>query len=230
MRKEDLIATLSDFGYPLVMPRKKKKSETELMKVLEELAVSDDPRLIEGFPVLLAKWFQKGLEFDAEKFLSRYKKRSRKRQNLEQLLLLSFYLLDQEKLQKPESFDKFAQSLRDQWPKWRNLLLDKNVELDKGLLLSTERFLNALRRYITELEEPGSARNDEKTKQQRLFERHLHLSTFFSPKQKELVLKKLEGRPFTKTEREYYSRVVKKKLDALADRELRKIATSLTKK
>ena len=56
------------------------------------------------------------------------------------------------------------------------------------------------------------------------------LSTLFPPKQKELVLKKLNGEPLTKTEQEYYSRIVKKKLEALANSEIRKIASSLTKK
>jgi len=227
MRKEDLIVALSDFGYPLVIPRKKKNTQSEFMKVLGELAVSNDPRLIEGFPVLLAKWFQKGLEFDAQRFLSRHKWKSRKRQNREKLLLLCSYLLEEQNLEMPESFNRVAESLR---AKWGNLFLDKVINLDKGLSLSTERFHNALLRYTTDLESSRSVRSDKKTRQQRLFERHLHLSTLFSPKQKELILKKLEGKPFTKTEREYYSRVVKKKIDALADNEVRKIATSLTKK
>ena len=38
------------------------------------------------------------------------------------------------------------------------------------------------------------------------------LDLLFSEKQKELVFKKLRGQHLTKTEREYYSRVVKKKL------------------
>jgi len=56
------------------------------------------------------------------------------------------------------------------------------------------------------------------------------LSTLFPPTQKELVLKKLNGEPLTKTEQEHYSRIVKKKLEALANSEIRKIASSLTKK
>ena len=59
---------------------------------------------------------------------------------------------------------------------------------------------------------------------------HLHMNTLFSPKQKELVLKRVGGERFTKTEKEYYSRVVRKKLEAMADIELRKIALKLTSK
>jgi len=57
-----------------------------------------------------------------------------------------------------------------------------------------------------------------------------NLGILFSPKQKELVLKRLRGEPFTKTEREYYSRVVKKKLKALASSEIREVAEALAGK
>jgi len=226
MRKEDLIVALGDFGYQLVTPKKKKNTKDEFMKILDELAVSKDPRLVEGFPVLLAKWFEKSLEFDTKGFLSRHSAKSQKRKNLEKLLLVSSYLMDQEKLKKPKDFDKVAESLR---AKWENLLSGNVVNLEE-LSLSVERLHNTLRRYMSELESSRSIRSDKKTGQSRLFRRHLHLSTLFSPKQKELFLKKLEGKPLTKTEREYYSRVVKKKLDALTNSEVRKIATSLTKK
>ena len=92
-----------------------------------------------------------------------------------------------------------------------------------------ERLRNSLRRYATDLSRSESAREKERKKQQRSFELNLHLSILFSAKQKEIILKKLHGKPLTKTEQEYYSRTVKRKLEAVADSELRKIALSLTK-
>jgi hypothetical protein len=53
------------------------------------------------------------------------------------------------------------------------------------------------------------------------------LSTLFSSKQKELVLKKFNGEPLNKTEKEYFSRTVKKKLKALNNSEVRKVAKAL---
>ena len=50
------------------------------------------------------------------------------------------------------------------------------------------------------------------------------LSQLFSPKQKELFRKKLNGLPLTKTEKEYYSRAVKKKVVALANADLHRMA------
>ena len=53
------------------------------------------------------------------------------------------------------------------------------------------------------------------------------LSQLLSPKQKELFKKKLDGLPLTKTEKEYYSRTVKKKVVALANAELHRQAQKL---
>ncbi len=50
------------------------------------------------------------------------------------------------------------------------------------------------------------------------------LSQVFSPKQKELFFKKLKREKLSKTEREYFSRVVKKKALALANAELHRLA------
>ena len=55
----------------------------------------------------------------------------------------------------------------------------------------------------------------------------VYLDRLFSPKQKELVLKKRDGQAFTKTEREYYSRIVRKKLSAIASEKLVELARDL---
>ncbi len=53
------------------------------------------------------------------------------------------------------------------------------------------------------------------------------LSQVFSPKQKELFLKRLHGENLSKTEKEYYSRSVRKKVTALANENLHQLAKSL---
>ena len=58
----------------------------------------------------------------------------------------------------------------------------------------------------------------------------VYLDRLFSPKQKELVLKKRDSKAFTKTEREYYSRIVRKKLDAIASEKLVELARKLVYK
>jgi len=197
------------------------------VEVLDSLVGSSDARLIEGFPVILANCAQRGLKLNMQALLSRYSSRSQKRQKLEKLLLVSSELLRQEKVEEPEGLGTMAEPLK---VKYGDLLSNETVRLARGVSLSTERLRNTLRRYTAGLQNFESARNKEKLRQQQSFQLHMHLSTLFSPKQKELVLKRLKGEPFTKTENEYYSRVVKKKLEALANSELKRIATKLTKK
>jgi hypothetical protein len=54
-----------------------------------------------------------------------------------------------------------------------------------------------------------------------------YMDQIFSSKQKELFLKKLNKGALTKTEKEYFSRVVKKKVSALADPELHSLSKKL---
>jgi hypothetical protein len=136
-------------------------------------------------------------------------------------------LLTQQGLEKPKGLEKVSTSLK---AKHGDLLAADLLTLDRKVSLSTERLRNALRRYSAILETSRSRRKRVKDKQRRSFQLSYHLSTLFSPKQKELVLKKFNGEPLNKTEQEYFSRTVKKKLEALANPEVRKVAAALTKK
>ena len=75
------------------------------------------------------------------------------------------------------------------------------------------------------LHQAGSGKELEE--QKNALELELLLSVLFTPRQKELLKKSLAGKPMTKTEREYYSRVVKKRLKAVADARLHQMARSL---
>ena len=101
-------------------------------------------------------------------------------------------------------------------------------EFSNGLRVSTRDMQAALKEYAVAQNQTRSVpQNDLQTQ---FPEIQIYLDRLFSPKQKELVFKKLRQEPFTKTEREYYSRVVRKKLVAIAHREINEIATTLTQK
>jgi hypothetical protein len=106
---------------------------------------------------------------------------------------------------------------------WRNSLAH-----DNAIVLRNKRF-DANRLQV--LFDNYFEKNSERTRQ--LKEKHEELSLeyalaqLFSAKQKELFKKKLEGLPLTKTEREYYSRTVKKKVAALANPDLHRLAQKL---
>ena len=227
MKREELITALGELGYRLLTPEKGKLSSKKVLDVLDELSGSEDSRLVEAFPVVLANCAHRGIKLDIHNLLSRYERESQRRENLEKLILASSDLLASEGLDKPEGLDDAIDPLR---LKYSNLLKEGILSLGRHRSLSTDRLRNAVRRYATDLEKSESAREKDKRSQLRSFQFNLHLSTLFPPKQKELVLKKLKGEPLSKTEKEYFSRVVKKKLEALANSELRKVATRLTKK
>ena len=224
MKREDLVLNLGRFGYSLVTPEAQEGGEDQVVNLLAELVDSKDLRLVEGFPVVLANCAQRGMNLDFMGLLAKHKPRSHKRQALEKLLLLSSDLLTQEGLDKPKGLEEVMKSLKD---KYGDLLANEVVTLSAKTSLSTERLRNTLRRYLSTLETSRSTRKREKDKQRRSFQLNYFLSTLFSPKQKELVLKKLNGEPLNKTEKEYFSRTVKKKLEALNNSEVRKVAKAL---
>ena len=228
MRKEDLIFNLGRLGYTLVRPETRELKDYEVLELLDELAESEDPRLVEGFPVVLANCAQRDLKLNFRTLLSRHKSDSRKQQALEKLLLLSSTLLAQQSLDKPENLESLSKSLK---AKHGDLLANDVVELGNKVSLSIERLRNTLTLYAADLSTSKSTRDRSKNRQRRSFQLNYYLSTLFAPKQKELVLKKYHGEPLNKTEQEYFSRKVKKKLEAMTNKEVMKVAAAaLTRK
>lgn len=226
MKKEDLVLNLSRLGYSLVTPVPEELKGNQVVELLSELVDSKDSRLIEGFPVVLANCAVRGMNVDFAALLSAHNPGSRKRRDLEKLLLVSSELLSRQGLEKPEGLEEVSAFLK---AKYGDLLAADLLTLGRKVSLSTERLKNALRRYSANLETSRSRRRRVKDKQRRSFQLNYYLSTLFSPKQKELVLKKLNGEPLNKTEKEYFSRTVRKKLEALNNSQVRKVAKALTK-
>lgn len=224
MKKEDLITILSEMGFPLFVTDEKRITGKKIEEALYSLVCSDDARLIEGFPVVIANAGHRGIKLDFKALVSRYPVQTEQRKDLGKLLLLSSQLLDQERIEPPEGLGRAVEPLKAQYG---DLLAGETLSFERGLSLSTDRMRNTLQRYAATLSDTLSAREKDRLRQQQSFKLHKDLSTLFSPKQKELVLKRLEGQPLTKTEQEYYSRVVKKKLEALANEELARIAGRL---
>jgi RNA-splicing ligase RtcB len=89
--------------------------------------------------------------------------------------------------------------------------------------MSTDRVVNSFKNYFKRAEIDLK----EVVELQDEFELEYAMSQIFSKKQKEIFLKKLKGEKLTKTEREYYSRSIKKKVLALANPDLHKLASKL---
>lgn len=194
----------------------------QAMIMLEALANSGDPSMVTRFPLVLVVCARKGIELDGQALFDRYPEENPKRTNLEKLLLISAMLFDLERLESPKNFEKITASLKI---KYRDIMTDDFVELSNGNWISIKDMYTILRSHIAKPENGKTPPEKRSSSQSDQLDHYME--RLFSPKQKDLVFKKLNKEAFTKTEREYYSRVVRKKLEAIADETVREIAATL---
>ena len=203
----------------------KKMTPDQMVIILDALAGADDSSLVTRFPAVLAICAQKGIELTSQALFSRYWQSSPKRQNLEKLLLVSASLFKQQNSEAPKNLEKITESFKT---KYRDLFSGEILQLSNGIQVSIKDMHNTLMRYTSDPK--GAKAVTSETGRPWSTKLYIYLDKLFSPKQKDLVFKKLDGESFTKTEREYYSRVVRKKLKAIANEEVREIAEALAGK
>jgi hypothetical protein len=208
----------------LELSDQRKVSAPQIMIILDALAAAQDPALVSRFPAVLAICGRRGIELSSSNLLGRYWETNPRRQNLEKLLYISAELLRRESMAAPFHLRQIAESLK---ARHAALAAADYVQLAGGPMVAVADMLSALRQFAGE--RPPS-RKPPSLEISRSGSDHLggQLKLLFSEKQKELIFKKVKQRPMTKTEREYYSRVVKKKLAAIAAPEVQELATALT--
>jgi hypothetical protein len=202
--------------------------------ILDALASSNDPALVVRFPVVLCICARNGVSLSSHALFSKYWESSPKKKNLEKLLLISGELFDLEGIEAPPNLRKIVRSLKS---KYGSLQSERLLSLSSGMTISIKDIQNTLKNYSVKIknaaQESAGGTSDGELKTeilQRSPELNACLDWLFSPRQKDLVFKKLDGQAFTKTEREYYSRVVRKKLKAIANFQVGYIAGKLTQK
>jgi len=202
--------------------------------ILDSLASSNDPALVVRFPVVLSICARNGVALNSHALFSKYWESSPKKKNLEKLLLISGELFDLEGIEAPQNLKKIVRSLK---AKYGSLKSARLLSLSSGLTIAIKDIQNTLKDYSVKIKNVAtqsagaSAGGDSKADLlRRSAELEASLDRLFSPKQKDLVFKKLNSESFTKTEREYYSRVVRKKLKAIANTQVSYIANQLTEK
>lgn len=218
MENKELLQRVSKLGFPLVETEEK----VDVNETLAEVVKSNDARLLEGFTVLLANAAR---DFNYEKVQS-YLSGDNEKKLLKELLLLSLSLY--KSLDFYFTFEKnlSSQLSKDDLNKLKELrnhfVHNANFDL-MGYTFSPERLKDVFTTYLkTEVEEVKK-----QTEKQEDFSLEYALSQVFSPKQKELFLRRVKGENLNKTEREYFSRTVKKKLFALANPEVSRLAKLL---
>lgn len=220
MENKNLLKRLNALGFPLF----KTEEEYDVNATLAEVVKSKDLRLWEGFPVVLANSAEKGLfNYDVVK---RYLEKSFEKLSLDSLMLVSLALYKNLNL-KFSWVNKFFKTLSvEKKQQFNNFLkkLKKDEDFKVGpQVMSSQRLKSTFNNYFRE----AYSRLNDFFSMKEESDLEYSLSQVFSPKQKELFLKKLRREKLTKTEKEYFSRVVKKKVLALANPELHRLAQRL---
>ncbi|MDD5174737.1 MAG: hypothetical protein PHV48_07955 [Candidatus Omnitrophica bacterium] len=220
MKDKDLLKRLRKLGFPLFETKEAEDANLTLADVVQ----SKDLRFWEGFPVVLATSAEKGL-FDYSKTVALLKK------VLDKLLLSSLVAMSLALYKNLNMKFSWSDSLYDllgpeKKKEYEAFLtaLKKDEELNVGgRMMSSERLKSVVTIYFRKqtegLHDLLSAKDE--------MGLEYAMSQVFSPKQKELFLKKLKGEVFTKTEKEYFSRAVKKKVLALANPDLHRLSRKL---
>ncbi len=218
----------------LADPGQKRLTGSQATIILDALANSNDRALIIRFPAVLSICARNGVALNSHALFSKYWESSPKKQNLEKLLLTSAELFDLEGIEAPKNLKKITSSLK---AKYGTLLSTKMLPLSSGISISIRDIQDTLKDYTAKTKRAVTVLKPRKPELEptpdtlnHSAELQAHLERLFSPKQKDLVFKKLNGESFTKTEREYYSRVVKKKLQSIANSDVGYIADRLTQK
>jgi hypothetical protein len=211
---------LRELGFPML-----ESAETsDLNRTLSEAVKSADLRIWEGFPVILANVGEQGsLKLDLLK--SHLKKRQEKA-ILNSLLIMSLALYKALKINFGWS-DELLQSFAPEERKTVNEFARK-IANDGELKFSGYNFSSAkLKATFTNYFRKTNGDLSDLISMKAQLSLEYALSQIFSPKQKELFLKKIRGDKFTKTEREYFSRSVRKKVLALSNSDLHSLAKKL---
>ena len=217
--KKSLLAEVAALGFPLMEAEK----EVDANATLAEVVKNDELRLWEGFPVLLVHSAEKGL-FNYTAVRSRLT--SAEQETLNQLLLMSLVLYKTlglrfswtTKLYHQLHFNKMDKKFQDSLGYFRT----KGLFRFHNTVLEAQRLKNAFQNYLQET----NGLSDVQSQKEHLGLEYA-LSQVFPPKQRELFLKRMRGDKLTKTEKEYYSRSVRKKVMALANEKLHQLAKSL---
>lgn len=200
-------------------------SAFDINRTLAEVTMDKDVRLWEGFPVLLANAnddYLFSLETVKQLLPSELLKTRFDRLTLLSLAMFSFYKLSYPWARRLNK--SLSENEKEKLKEWRKALSEnKPLRFSNKINFDAERLKGVFELYFEQFEEKKRREN----KKYEALSLEYALSQLFSDKQKELFKKKLEGVPLTKTEREYYSRTVKKKVVALSNPDLHRLALKL---
>lgn len=213
MKHDELLKKAGELGFKLFEP----EGGADAARTLAAVAHSGDARLMEGFPVMLAA-AAAGAGVNLRELRNRLVHGGKA--SLKELLLLSLAAYHEAGVW-PEWAEDLAEEFSSGELKRRLELLRQGGDVKVGhTVLRAEKLKANFLSYYRQAEESFLTAAAEREDMGLAYA----MAQVFTARQKELFLKRLRQGKFTKTEKEYYSRVVKKKAQALANEELHRLA------
>ncbi|MCD6311971.1 MAG: hypothetical protein J7M11_05885 [Elusimicrobia bacterium] len=223
MMNKNLLEKVRGLGFSVLAPEKSHNAN----EVLAEVILSREIRLLEGFPVMLFNAVAK-TSFNYGR-VSKMLRKNEDRALLKDLAMLSIALYKHLKIKCPwagkAEVTRSKKDLNRVKSFYKNFKDHRDFLIAGAYRLNPERMEEIFNNYLSESD---SRAVDSQQRYARLSLEYAQ-SQIFSPKQKEIFAKKLNGEKLSKTEREYFSRVVKKKIMALANPELHQMARKALK-
>ena len=221
MEDKELLKQLSHLGLPLFQV----EESLDVNKVLSETVRSKNVRLWESFPLLLVNASKRN-EF-SYKEVTRMLESDSYSHLFKDLVLVSLAFYKNLHLKfgwanKLVSQSLFLDSDKEMFNSFLEYFKKNQDVVVSERRLNLERMKHVFNNYFKK-DELGV--KDLRVRSDNLSLEYA-MSQLFTPRQKELFLKKFRGEKMSKTEREYFSRVVKKKVLALANSELHHLAST----
>lgn len=217
---KELLERIRTLGFPLFDVEQESDPNTTIADVVK----SKDLRLWEGFPVILFNCVEKEL-FNYGKVIKKLK-RSTDKSIFDKLYIVALAIyktLNLESLWIASLYNSLSHDKKNKYDSILNKLKNNKDINIANYIISSQRLKGIFVNYFTR--EQSKINSLLSLKEE--FDLEYSLSQVFSAKQKELFLKKLKGEKLNKTEKEYFSRVVRKKVIALANPELHRLAQRL---
>ena len=217
MGKQSLLKQAAALGFPLFGAEEDQNANLTLADMIK----SGDLRLWEGFPVVFATSAEKAIfNYDKVKW---YLKKPFDKHYLASLVAMSLALYKFLNLKfswADKLYESFSDSGKKEFAEFLRRFKNESDFQVAGHSMSSQRVKSVFTEYFNKAQSNLSDLMFVKDE----FALEYALAQVFSPKQKELFLKKLKGEKLTKTEKEYFSRAVKKKVLALANAELHRLS------
>lgn len=213
--RQKLVQQLNRYGYSLLEP----EARADPNELLAEMVRTRDARILEGFPVVLANVLRSDAGHFNVKNIDRRLRSLADRKLFRALMEVSMELfrLFNVRVSAYSDLQEFSDKRH-----FSSAHDDDSLFHVAGLGFHPERLKKVFREYYER--EFDESQTRERAVLRDEFRREFLLSHLFTPRQKQLVMKKLHREKMTKTEREYFSRTVKKKLLAMADPDLQRLA------